>query len=183
MEKLFIATTDSTDLPHLHSSFPSAILSCRKPMVHNVLCVHLLLQLSPLFLASQSSFSLPWSIPIRQEASNPILSYLPVLQSPLDPTPYSGCHPSSLYPSQANVCNKLSMPVSSPLSPPIQSRAYFLWFIPYGYRNLFLLRPLSALKLPNLGVYLPTSNLLELRETFHTVVYSQPLQIHVYQFQ
>lgn len=97
---------------------PSSISSCRKPIVHNLLCVHLLLQSPPLFLASRGSFSLPWIIPISQEASNPILSYLLVLQSPLDPIPSSGCHPSSLYPFQANFCNKLSMHVSSPLSPP-----------------------------------------------------------------
>lgn len=31
MERLDLATTNSADLPHLHSSFPSSILSHRKP--------------------------------------------------------------------------------------------------------------------------------------------------------
>lgn len=52
MEKLDIATTNSTDLPHLHSSFllPSSHAEIQS---FTMRCVHLLLQSSPLFLASK----------------------------------------------------------------------------------------------------------------------------------
>lgn len=133
-----------------------------------MLCVYLLLsfqrllKLSPLFLASQDSFSLPWIISIRQNASKPILNELTVLKSLLDPMIYYCYHSISPHPSQANFWKNLFTHIRSTLFSPIHPSACFFWFIPDGYKNLFLSIPLSAFKLPSLRV----STLLKLQETF-----------------
>ena len=187
MEKLDISTTKSTDLPHLPSSFPSSVLSHVVSLVKEAkpspraLCPSPLAfaripQLPPLFLASWSPSSLPWIIPIRQKASKLILNYHPLLKSPLDSTPYLGCHPLSLHPSQENFCQKSSTHISFTLSPPMHSWADLFWFLPYGYKNS---RWVPAFRWPELGVHLPSaSTLLELQEKFHTVISSQLLWIH-----
>lgn len=124
------------------------------------------------FLHPQNSFSLPWIISIRQNASKPILNDLTVLKSLLDPIIYYCYRSISPHPSQANFWKNSFTHISSTLSLPVHPSACFFWFLPDGYKNFFLSRPLSTFKLPSLRV----STLLKLQETFQQVAYSQLLQ-------
>lgn len=183
MEKLYIFTTNSITLPHVHSFF-----SFFHPVIFSVshdesqsftMCsvsissCHFKDSLSYLlsFLHPKVLFLFPGSFLLGKKASKPIFSYLSVLKSPLDSTIHNlfllSFHFSRSF--SGKLLEKFVYIHCSTLSPPIHSWACFFWFIPDGYKNLFLSRPLSTFKLPNLGVHLPVSILLKLQETFHPV--------------
>lgn len=159
MEKCRSATR-SANLPHLYSSFSSVLLclvSHDKSHFFTVCSVFHRMTSQGFLKLPETLFLFPVSSPVGKRASQPIFNCLPLSKPPWSPTPYSGHHRFPLYLSQANFWKKLFIHISSTLPPLIHTWTYLFWFIPFGYKNVFLSRPLSAFELPNRGVCLPLS--------------------------
>lgn len=125
------------------------------------------------FLHPKALSLFPGSFPLGKEQANPYSIISRVWNLPVFPLHCILIIVIVWWSSQASFWKKFPYTLALP-----HSWTYLFWFIAYGYKNLFLSRPLSTFKLLNLGIHLPSVSIfLELQETFHTVACSQLLQM------